>query len=433
MKRLIAILLVLMLSCSVAAAEVTSKKLDVKDASLLGALNLLVVEDENRNERLADTDLNYLSDGYDSISYDTLSGAIKVKLEGDNGFYRHGTIGVDGKLLVPVQYDDVELLSDRWTAGIKLTETTGESYDYESMFSKEKKYFLIDTVDIWYKDTNLGTLTRSDYKTASAYGDYLCIRNRNDEYTFYNKAFEKSPAEIRFSQEYEEKSGAVTHMGSGTPAFCAESTLTKDEVRQSVYALNKKLVDLQGNELADLAGYSLTTTYPSGMTKTKDDAGKVGLLDASGREVFPCKYDEIGFDLDNALRTGWLDVVSDGKIGFVSLKDGSESGFVFQKDAAKLRGYFFQIEDPKEGKILFSCAGEIPTRFAEAAPAYYAPYAIVKATADSKYTVIDLKGEEVIPDMPEVNGDYNITFSNDGSLILICDKDRNYILYTVTE
>ena len=123
--------------------------------------------------------------------------------------------------------------------------------------------------------------------------------------------------------------------------------------------------------------------------------------------------------------------MKDGKVGFVSLKDGSESDFVYEKENAKLRGLFYQIESP-EGKILFTPYGEPETRYAEANPAYSAPYAVVKVTADSPWTVINLKGEEVIPDMPEVRGDYNVSFSNDGSLILVNGKDNSYTLYTVT-
>ena len=435
MKRFLAILLVLLLCCSAAAAEVTSKKLETNDASLIGPLNLLVVQGEDRLEHLADTEMNLLSDGYYSVSYDNTANAIKVR-EPEKGLY--GTIGRDGKVLVPVQYDELDALSDRWTAGIMLTESTGENYDYQTLLG-EKKYYLVDTVDIWYLDTKLATLTREEYRSAAAFGDYLCIRDRNDAYTFVNKAFEKPAGEVTYSQEYSEARGAVTHCGTGLPAFTEGCTLTAEEVRQRTYifedysAKTKTLKDLQGNVLADLSAYdSCTLDRDTGLITIRNEEKKKGLLDAEGKELFPCLYDELDFDLAKAARTGWIEAVRDGKAGFVSLKDGSESGFEYQQDAVKLKGYFLKVEDPKDGKILISPEGELTARFAEAEPAYQAPYAVVKESADSSWTVIGLKGENVLPDAPEVNGDYGFSFSDDGSLILVYAKDYSYTLYTVT-
>ena len=430
MKKILAILLVLLLCCSAAAAEtnVTSKILETKDASIIGALNLLIVQGGDRLDHLADTEMNLLSDGYYRISYDRTTGAIKTR-EPEKGLY--GTIGKDGKVIVPNQYDEMDLLSDRWTAGIMLAETTGENYDYQVLFG-EKKYYLVDSVDIWYGSNKLSTLSREEYKSASAFGDYLCIRDRNDNYTFVNKAYEKSSAEVKYSQEYTEVSGVITHNGSNTAAFTEGCALTPDEVRQSVWLKGKALVDLQGNVLADLSGYSYCSVNPdTGLVTTNSADSKKGLLDITGRELIPCIYDSLGYDLENALRTGWLDAVRDGKIGFVSLKDGSEVGFEYQKDAARVKGRFLLVEDPREGKILISPEGEIPARFTEVTPASYAPYAVVRTDADSPYTVINLKGENVLPDAPEVNGEYGFTFSDDGSLILVYAKDYSYTLCSV--
>ena len=431
MKKLVLILLALVLCCSAAAAEtaVTGKKLEAKDVELIGELNMFSVG-QNRADYLADLDLNILSDGYYSISYKKDADTIAVR-EPEEGKY--GTIGKDGKVIVPAQYDEMEALSSRWFAGITLEEATGDNYDYQTLLG-EKKYYLVGSVDIWYGAEKVGTLTRSEYKSAKAYGDYLAVRSREDVYTFYNKAFEKSAAEVKYGDEYTEDSGVITHNGTNTPAFTAGCALTADEVKQTVWVTrDNKLLDLQGNELADLSGYrNCSYNSSNGLIAAYDQDGKRGLLDTTGAVMVPAQYDELGLYPEIALRTGWLDVVKDGKIGFVNVADHSEAGFEYQKSAARVKGSFVQIEDPKEGKILVTAFGEIPTRFAEAEPAYYAPYAVVKATADSPWTVINLKGEEVIPDMPEVRGAYSVTFSDDGSLILVCDKDYTYTLYTVT-
>ena len=159
MKKLVLILLALVLCCSAAAAEtaVTGRKLEAKDVELISGLNMFSLG-QNRAEYLADLDLNILSDGYYSISYKKDEDTIAVR-EPEEGKY--GTIGKDGKVIVPAQYDEMEAISSRWFAGITLEEATDDNYDYQTLLG-EKKYYLVGSVDIWYGAEKVGTLTRSE-------------------------------------------------------------------------------------------------------------------------------------------------------------------------------------------------------------------------------------------------------------------------------
>ena len=434
MKKLIVILLALILCCSAAAAEVsvTAKPLD-KDQNpyLMYSVNLLTVY-KDRLTYLADKDLNILSDGYYTISNAYGADTVLMVREPENGLY--GIISTDGKVIVPTQYHEIEVFSNNWTAGIMLAEATADNYDYQTLIG-DKKYFLIDSVDIWFGSEKIGTLTRSDYKSASAYGDYLYVRTRDDQCVFYNNAFEKSPGDAKTSSEYSEEKGVVTHNGSGMQAFTAGCTLTPGQVRQFIYEdyRAKALLDLQGNVVADLSVYdscSVNTNSNTVSLRTADD--KKGLMDSTGKIILECKYDDIDYDVKKAQKMGWIKAVKDGKAGFVSLVDGTESGFEYREDAVKQQGWFFVVEDPKEGTILISPLGEIPTRFFEAEPDYYAPYAVVRDTENSKYKIIGLDGKELIPDLPEISYASSVSCSYDGSMILVSDKDYNKTLYLVS-
>ena len=59
------------------------------------------------------------------------------------------------------------------------------------------------------------------------------------------------------------------------------------------------------------------------------NAALYGLADQAGNLLVPCLYENLGYDLANALKLGYVYAVRDGKSGFVSLADGSEAGFEF--------------------------------------------------------------------------------------------------------
>ena len=433
MKKCLLLMLALVLLCSTALAElsVTVTTADDGNLELNEYANTLVLTDrETRKERVVDAGLNPLSGDYDSISI-------------RDGMYRvcngnlWGLLDGQGNAVLPVAYDDISVMSSRWAAGIKLTEATSDNYDYETLFSDTKKFYLIDTVDVYYCGELKATLPRQEWRDGTAYGDYLCVMNRDKQYAFYNKDFEKSTAEPDYSREYEEdyRSGKVIHQGSGQEAFTEGCTLTPEEVSQSTWIKDKKLVDLQGSVLADLSGYySSSVDAESGLVKVRNNESLYGLLDAAGRELVPCLYEEIDYNLAKAETIGYLYAVRDGKAGFVSLKDGTEAGFEFMESAGKQRGAFIVVEDPREGTILISAAaGELPGRYQEVNISYNssAAMATVKET-DGRVHVIGMRGEDVLPDDPEIRDLYYVNYSVDGSLILAQDAERVYHIYRIS-
>ena len=436
MKKWLLILLALCLCCSVASAEISMevKTAEARSLSLNETANTFVMRDsKTKLYQVVDADLNPLSEQYDDI--DITYGQYEVK--DANG--AHGLLDGQGKVLIAPAYDDIKYISDRWAIGIMLKEATAENYDYETWLSDAKKFYLIDTVDVFYRGEKKATFSRLEWNSGYAYGDYLIVQDREKKYSAYNKDFVKSPVIPDYSSEYDDdyRSGKITHIGSGQQAFCPECTLTPDEVQQYLWVnRNDELIDLQGNVLADLSDYQNMHTIDrsTNLIRVKNNKKKLGLLDQTGKVLIPCEYDEFGYDYDIAQQMGYLYAVKNGKSGFVSLKSGKEAGFEFLESAGNQRGGFIVIEDPREGVILISAvAGELPGRYKEVSIPYSSAAMFATVTEmDGTIHVIDIKGNEALPDNPEIRYSGNVSFSKDGALILLNDMQNVYHIYKVT-
>ena len=437
MKKLISLVLALALCLALAAAAAETKveatELEAYTLELNLKTNTLVLTDrETRSKRVTDLELNALSDDYGYI--DPKDGYFVVLQDDD---LKRGLLDGQGKLVIPLEYADFEILSDRWIAAIRLAEATSDNYDYKSFGGN--KFYLVDAVDLYYNGEKKGTLARAEWKTAEAFGDYLLVRDPDGNRAFYNKDFEKSAAETDLSREYGEDSSGKTvlHLGSNQPAFTAGCPLTPEEVKQSVWVTrDMKLLDLQGNELADFADYeSAIVDADSGLIKLRKSNKKFGLADAAGKEIIPCRYDSLTYDLAGAKLSGYAYAEKDGKNGFVNLETGAETGFTFTTDAGKQRAVFIHVDDPREGKILISAAaGELPGRYRETNSFFpgkgdACPYAVVQEQDDTCHVIGQL-GEDILPGVT-FSSVYDPNLSEDGTLILLKTDTGKYSLYQV--
>ena len=439
MKKLVSLALALALCLSLCAASaetaVEAKELEAYSLELnTKAGTLMATDRETRLKHVTDLDLNPLSEGYPHM--EIKDGCYVVIRDND---LERGLLDGQGQPLLPMEYADFEILSDRWIAAIKLVEATSDNYDYKTLFG-DSSFYLIDSVDLFHNGEKKGTLTRPEWKSAEAFGDYLLVCDRDGNYSFYNKEFVKSGAAASYSREYEEDYSAktVTHLGSNQQAFVPGCTLTKEEVRQSVWVnSDKQLVDLQGNVLADLSAYySANVDANSGLIRLRNDDNKYGLADASGTEIIPCLYDSLTYDLASAAASGYAYAEKDGKGGFVSLADGTEAGFTYNSDAGSQRAAFILVDDPREGKILISAAaGELPGRYKDAT----APFngrgsgCMLAAVQEQDETchIIGQLGEDILPGVT-FNSIYDPKFSEDGSLMLLRTESGKYTVYRIS-
>ncbi len=437
MKKILLRVLVLCLALGLSAASaetvVTALDLPARNLELNEAANTLMMQGEDRLYRVVDTQGNALSEAYPSMII-------------RNGFYRvdsmdgvnsYGLLDGNGQLIIPMEYGDIEVISDRWQAAVVLVEATSENYDYKS-FGGENAFYLIDRVDIYFRGSKKASLGRMDWSSADAFGDYLRIQNRDRAYTFYNKEMQPSPRTSDGASEYayDYKSGAVWHQGSGQQAFVPGCTLTPDEVVQSLSVTKGKVLDLQGNQVGDVASYANVNDPKGAFIRIRNGAGLYGVADITGKEVLPCVYDYMESDLAAAAAVGYVFAGKDGKGGYVNLSTGREAGFEFSRDTLRDYACFARISDLDGSVLLVSAeAGRLPAKYKDIRAPYLdravsSRLAVVQ-DPEGRAGVIGLLGEEIVPLDGTYDNVYDLSVSQDGSLILGMKDYGSYVIYTV--
>lgn len=356
----------------------------------------------------------------------------KVEGPSDDGVHDEGVLdGYDGHVIVPAKYADIDFISDRWIGGIKLTSSNEDDKDYTFTFSGgEKKFYRIDTVDIYFDGTMVGTLTRNEYHGgyATAHGSYLTVTNMAKEYVAYNSKLEKSPITPDYaSSEYisERRSDGTRyyHVGSGQEAFVPSCTLTADEVERPFNYVNGVAYDLQGNVLFTTVGeYSSLRTFKGGLAVVYKDSC-YGMIDTSGNVVIPVEYKS----LDDTPVYGYIYAEKDGKAGYLDVHGNVTCPFTYNADVVKHRGCFSLIQDLDGSYIVLSAAvGVLPERYASVDfPTYSGSMAFVGTNSNNELTIVDLYGNTLLPYTNEYR---RIELSKDGSMAEVNSYENGYMI-----
>ena len=442
MKRFFALVLsVLMILslCSFASAASSEFTLHVRDINMNYLSATFSVKDEGADyyriidasgKELMGTEGHYVS-MYPSSSYPMF----KVEINSADGVHDEGLIDAYGKVLVPAQYADVNIISERWQAGITLTPCSADDKDYTftNYSTNEKTFYRIDTADIYFDGVKVGSLNRSEYGggNCTAYNTYLAVTNMERVRTYYNSKMEKSSisgdASGEYSTSYSKGHTTYVHNGSGQQAFVPTCTLTADEVLNPYTFENGVLYDLQGNEVFKGAhDYSTVRRFFNGYATVYYER-KYGIIDMQGHEVLPLEFDSISSYENNLMSHGFAGVVKDGKFGFVDAQGNVTSPFVYSNDIVSHRGSFATIKN-LDGTIivLTAGAGELQEHFADVSiyGSSHGNAAFVAENADGKYCVIDLYGNTMVP-YTECR---SMNVSNDGTAVLIYYGNREYTI-----
>lgn len=428
MKKLLALLLTLCLCLGLSASLAEGTLWEVSRLEMNETTNTFAMcKTWGDHYYVVDADGNTLSEGYASLS--AMHNGFEVV--DDNGLNVRGFLDGQGQLVMPMQYGDIDWISDRWMAGVVLVEATEADYDYKAILGDG--FYQIERVDVYYGGAMVGTLNRQEYYSATAYGDYLLMTDRNGERAFYNKAMEKSAYDVQYSQEYDMdyKTEVITHCGSNQPAFVPECTLTADEVKQSIWVDSDGVAkDLQGNVLFDLGRtYEYYRDFEGDYATVKLN-GLYGVVDKSGREVLPCEYDEIFSDYSDLglFANGYQLVSKDGKAGFVDLNGNAVSGFTYSADVVKTYYQPFAYLQGLDGKyIVISPLGELTEHYVEVDFERGRP--VFCAENDNGAAgVIDLAGNVLIPFDGTFEDTYDFDISDDGTLA--CGRtDDGFMVY----
>ena len=328
----------------------------------------------------------------------------KVETDSKDGIHNEGLVDDQGKVIVPVMYADVNVISDRWASGIKLISSSADDkdYTYSNYRTGEKSFYRIDKVDFYYLGSLAGTLSRSDYDGyPTAYGDYLCVQTREKARVFYNSRMEKSSYQPEYSGEYsssyKNRKTTYIHNGTGQKAFETGCTLIPDEVGRSVIYENGKFLNLQGEE-----PFRAAQNYDSVQDFHGDYAvvsmnSKKGLINTAGEEVIPVEYESIGNYEDTYLEYGAISAEKDGKFGFLDATGNVTCDFVYSKDIVRNYGILGTIKNLDGTIIVLSgLAGELPEHYSETDMSSNAR-AFVAKNAENELSLIDATGRVLIP------------------------------------
>lgn len=438
LRRTLAAVLALLMMLSLplcASAQVT-----LDSSFTMEIYSLILARYSDANVMIGSKDINgpyvlYASNGspLTSAAYHTMdSCGVMFKVGVESGLNVYGLIDSKGMQVVPMSYGDVECISEHWTLGITLEESTVDNYDYKTYDGSA--FYLISGYDVFFDGVKVGTLGRNAYRSAYAYGSYLYVYDKQENYTCYDRNMVASAyvADYASNSEYEEKDHQVWHRGSNQQAFCAGCTLTSADVERDVYIVNGRIVDLQGNELGVIdSKYEYVYKFEGDYARVKMN-GKYGLIDRAGREIIPCEYDDIPLN-DTFFDGGYQGVVKDGKFGYVNLNGEVTCDFVYADSAVRstYKAPFTSVTDLTGSQIVLSAAvGELPEKYAEVSinSTNGSPLMVVE-NASEQAGVIDLYGNVLIPLDGTYDDVYDLSVSPDGTMVIGYSGSHTYQVY----
>lgn len=413
MKKVFAWLLLLVFlagACAVVHAESKETVIRARDVSLNKHSNTIAVKlEDEKYYRIIDADGNVLMTEATGYTYMYSSGSypfFEVEVKSSDGVHDEGLVDGWGNVLVPAEYADVNIISGRWQAGIKLTPSSADEKDYTFTFSNnEKKFFRIDTVDFYFDGRKVGSLNRSEYGggNCTAYNSYLSVVNTARDRIYYNNKLERSPYTSTGSGEFDSiyKKGVYTyiHQGSGQTAFVPSCTLDPNDLSDPYLYDHGEVKDVQGNVLFRAAQvYDSVRDFKNGYALVRINR-MYGLIDKQGNEVIPTLYDDLSNYEDNLLQFGYISAVKDGKFGFLDAHGNVTCPFVYANDVVRNRGTFATVKNLDGTTIVLSAAvGELPEHFADTEfPTSYGCRAFVGKNAQGQYCVADLYGNTLLP------------------------------------
>jgi len=432
LRKIIALMLVLLLlsgvhSCAFAEAKILDKWSISYGSILLNDVNnLLIVNDYStdlytlmRPDGTAITHEPYIYMDWDENMF-------IVALE--KGVNNKGLIDAQGNLVVPMQYQTVHVLSDRWQLGAVYTEG---NFLFSEFQGADGRFYRFGHYDVYYQGKLVGKLEgKSNY--ASAYGAYLLTSDG----TYYDSNM--TPSTYRRKGygdgEYDITPNGTFHAGSGMQVGVPGCTLTSDDVKNDIVLVGKNIVDLQGN----LYG-TLTRDYDSIYGFKGDYAevelnGKVGLIDCTGREVIPCEYDDLsGFEI---FQHGYAAAIKDGMFGYLDQNGEVVCKFEYSVDEVNNRGSapmtYVRNSDQTSSVLSAAAGGRIPKRYQEVCQdSLIDGCPLYAAMVNQKVGVFDMYGNEIIPANGVYTNIYAFQISCDGTVVvgsLEFGRDAVYVL-----
>lgn len=453
MKRLMAMLLVLLMALAGASAEMTAEKVfEVKDASFFKGTNLMSFREEpfGYSGIMAPDGTKVVGTEYLGLSmtngYGYVSAAKEDNLNGS------GMIDLQGNVLIPFEYGEFDILSKDWVVAITLKESTKDNYDYQSMFGGYGSgYYLIESRTFYYMPTlkAVGTLPREGFDKAAGYEGFLIIKGTDGVNTVYDENFQPiGTAEQYYTGYVFLKNGDnwdVKRAGDGKVLFSTPYSVTRFIAKEGVFQVSHEgkagLIDMQGNVIIEPKYDVVYGLAGEHVVAQKDrEKGKMGLLDKEGNELTDFIYDEIITTYNRGVSgglermvmvNGYAPVEAEGKIGFIDATGRETVAPAYAKGSVEVAGNTLTYTAPDGKTTVVAADGTVTELTYQDVKRVYDGLGGRVFTAKNdvgQVAVLDWHGNILIPFGPYY--DYSVNTSNDGTMLLLQNKDtRNVEVY----
>lgn len=331
----------------------------------------------------------------------------------ESGLNSEGLISQEGKELMPLQYGDIDVLSNQWALGFILEEATSSQYDYTNLWGDEA-YYLIQTVDVYHIENGeavcLASLGRDEYMDAYEAGKYINIQDRStSKVTTYDAEFQQVATDVSLYEEPEDARGLTTFRDNGQYG----------------------LMDSEGNVVMEASFY---TIYDFDGDYARVSTGdKEGLIDKQGNVVVPAEFDDVDYSYYAPLNEegdpkayncyGYYAVEQDGKLGYIDASGAFTCEPKYSADVADNYGASATLTD-LEGNTILQAADGTETVLEGYESIYALSYGsgMYYEVRDAEYNsgMIDWHGNVVLP------LEYSdIELSGDGTYVL-AESSENY-------
>ena len=376
---------------------------------------------------------NALSAGYGYISI--RNGGEYYEVANENGTNNMGLLDANGQEILPLAYGDIYYLDNGWVLAYELVAVEGDVGEYSSSSTGEK--FNVSRTDVVFDGKLIGSLTREDYiksYSTSVRGDYLLVKRSQTEGYWLDAQFNRldvTDEDYLSTSEFEDiyKQG-VMHSPTQQWAFAEGCTLTPDQVTQTVWFdyLKGNLFDLQGNLLASGLPYE-SVRYRGDYMLTRQH-GLYGIMANDGTVLVEPTYAEIG-GYESLFAAGYIPALTEkGELHFLDTTGAVTASAPYQLTSNDYKGFsngsaFAAVKNMGLYTIITATAGELPEKYQDVSGTPKAGSAVISVMKDDKWGVIDLNGNTVVP----FEYDNSLEISDDNSLIVGRDANRDYVLY----
>lgn len=221
----------------------------------------------------------------------------------------YGLFDQNGAVRIPFQYGNIDVENEHWALAAVLAEATADNYDVEDSYNK--KYYLIDRVDLYYLEeggaTLVAALTRGQIADCHGMGSYINIQDRSTGIiSCYDSGFQQVASGLK-------------------DIFSEPEGISADDYRIFSENGQQGLADAAGNVL--IAPAYRYMDFPVGNYTVVSTGEKEGLLDLSGNLILPAQFDSVmrSYNLP-ADKPGGRNV---GYVanGYVMVEEGNKTGY----------------------------------------------------------------------------------------------------------